>query len=169
MFGLGRKRMAPTGPVPFDFDILIEKPVADVYALVDWADPLNAKRQLGHRVEGEQPSFVLKIDSMPELTFAFEVTEEQKDEVYAFSCDIQPPVGRLKSSTERYTFEPVGDGQCLLRLVNEATFNDGLTMKEFEEELMMMSVATNNGLLKLKVLAEFGLDAAQAVENATFA
>ena len=59
--------------------------------------------------------------------------------------------------------------QCLLRLVNEVTFIEGMTMEEFEQELMTMSVATNDALMKLKVLAELGLDAAKSVENASFA
>ena len=52
MFGWFKKKPVPSGPITFDFDVLIERPPADVYALVDWGDPLNAKRQLGHTVEG---------------------------------------------------------------------------------------------------------------------
>ena len=43
-----------------------------------------------------------------------------------------------------------------------------LTIEEFEQELMTMSVATNNALMKLKVHAELGLDGAKAVEDASF-
>lgn len=168
MFGFLKKQPVPSGPIPFDFEMLIDKPVAEVYALVDWADPGNAKRQLGHRVEGQAPAFVLHLDSMPEHRFFLELTEEKKDEAYAFTCDIQPRVGRLESSHERYTFEPVGETQCLLRLMNEVTFIDGLTMKEFEHELMMVSVACNNALVKLKIHAELGLDAAKAAEDGIF-
>jgi len=49
------------------------------------------------------------------------------------------------------------------------TFIDGMSIGAFEQELMMMSVATNDALMKLKVLAELGLDAAKSVEKATFA
>lgn len=169
MFGMFKGRPVPSGPIPFDFDVLIERPAAEVYPLVDWADPRNAKRQLGHKVEGQSPDFVLHIASMPDHCFALGVTEEKKDEVYAFACDIQPRVGRLKSNHERYSFEAVNETQCLLRLVNEVTFIDGMTMEEFEQELMIMSVATNDALMKLKVHAELGLEAAKAVENASFA
>jgi len=168
MFGIFKKQPVPSGPIPFDFDILIDKPVSEVYPLVDWADPRNAKRQLGHVVEGQSPAFVLHLSSMPENRFALEVTEEKKDEAYAYRCDIQPRVGRLESSHERYTFESVGDTQCLLRLVVEATFIERMTMAEFEEELMMVSVACNNSLAKLKIHAEHGLAAAQNAEHITF-
>lgn len=168
MFGMFKKKPVPSGPIPFDFEVMIDRPAADVYPLVDWADPRNAKRQLGHIVEGQSPHFRLGIASMPDLQFTLDVIEERPGEVYEFSCDIQPRVGRLQSSIERYTFEAVGEGQCLLRLVNQATFIDGMTFAEFEQELMMMSIATNDAIMKLKVLAEMGVDAAKAVEEATF-
>ena len=169
MFGMFKKKPVPSGPITFDFDVLIERPPSEVYALVDWGDPRNAKRQLGHSVEGQSPHFHLLMTSMPDLDFKLDVIEEKAGEVYAYSCDIQPRVGRLVTSVERFIFEPVDDGHCLLRLINDATFIDGMTMREFEQEMMMMSVATNDGLIKLKVMAELGLDAARSVENATFA
>jgi hypothetical protein len=168
MFGMFKNQPVPSGPMTFDFDILIDRPVSDVYPLVDWADPRNAKRQLGHQVEGESPTFVLTLSFMPEHRFNLTVTEEKKDEVYAFDCDIQPRVGRLEASSERYTFEPAGEGQCLLRLIVEATFIDGMTTRDLEEELMMVSVACNNTLAKLKIHAEHGLTAAQNAEHVTF-
>jgi len=169
MFGMFRKKPVPGGPITFDFDVLIERPPAEVYSLVDWADPRNAKRQLGHSVEGRSPHFRLGMTSMPDLQITLDVIEERANEAYAFACDIRPRVGRLESSVERYSFEAAGEGQCLLRLVNEATFVDGMTHRQFEQEMMMMSVATNDAIMKLKVLAELGLDAAKSVENATFA
>ena len=169
MFGMFKKKPVPSGPITFDFDVLIERAPADVYALVDWADARNAKRQLGHSVEGESPHFHLRMSSMPDLDFTLDVIEERPGEVYAYACDIQPRVGRLVTSVERFHFEPVDDGHCRVRLINEATFVDGMTRRQFEQEMMMMSVATNDGLIKLKVMAELGLEAAKSVENATFA
>jgi hypothetical protein len=165
MFGLFKRKTVSPGPIPFDFEIVIERPVADVYALIDWADPKNAKRQLGHRVEGEHPNYVLTINSMPDHRFVLDVTEAVAGEVYAFDCDIQPRVGRLKHSSERYTFEATGEGHTLLRLVNEAEFNEGLTIRQLEQEMMMMAVATNDSLAKLKILAEQGAEAGKSVEN----
>jgi hypothetical protein len=168
MFGMFKKKPVPSGPIPFDFEVMIDRPAAEVYPLVDWADPRNSKRQLGHAVEGQSPHFRLAMTSMPDLRITLEVIEERPGEVYEFSCDIQPRVGRLQSSTERYTFEAVNEQQCLLRLVNQATFIDGMTIDQFEQELMTMSIATNDAIMKLKVLAEMGVDAAKSVENATF-
>ena len=169
MFGMFKKKPVPSGPITFDFDILIERTPADVYALVDWADPRNAKRQLGHSVEGQSPHIHLRMTLMPDLDFKLEVIEEKANEIYAYACDIQPRVGRLVTNVERFIFEPVNGGHCRVRLINEATFIDNMTRREFEQEMMMMSTATNDGLIKLKVMAEAGLDAARAVENATFA
>jgi hypothetical protein len=169
MFGMFKKKPVPSGPITFDFDVLIERSPSEVYALVDWGDPRNAKRQLGHFIEGQSPRFHLRMTSMPDLNFTLDVIEEKAGEVYAYACDIEPRVGRLVTSVERFIFEPVGEGHCLLRLINEATFIDGMNRREFEQEMMMMSVATNDGLMKLKVMAELGLDAARTVENATFA
>ena len=169
MFGLFKKKPVPSGPITFDFDVVIDRPPSEVYRLVDWGDPQNAKRQLGHSVVGRSPHFRLDMTSLPEHEITLDVVEEKPGEVYAYSCDIEPRVGRLETSLERFTFEPVGEGQCLLRLINKATFIDGLNRREFEYEMMLMSVATNDALMKLKVLAEMGLDAAKAVEDATFA
>jgi hypothetical protein len=43
-----------------------------------------------------------------------------------------------------------------------------MSHREFEQEMMMMSVATNDAIMKLKVMAELGLEAAKSVEHATF-
>ena len=168
MFGMFRKKPVPSGPITFDFDVLIERAPAEVYALVDWANPLNAKRQLGHSIEGQSPHFHLRMSSMTDLDFALHVIEENAGAVYAYACDIQPRVGRLVTSLERFIFEPVDGGHCQVRLINEATFIDGMSRREFEQEMMMMSVATNDAIMKLKVLAELGLEAAKSVEHAAF-
>ena len=168
MFGMFKKKPVPGGPITFDFDVMVESPPADVYALVDWADPRNAKRQLGHSVTGQSPHFELGMKALANHQITFEVLEETPGQVYAFTCDIQPRVGRLVASTDRYTFEDAGHGKCLLRLVNEATFTEGISHREFEQEMIKMSVATNDAIMKLKVLAELGLEAAKSVEYATF-
>lgn len=168
MFGLFKRRPVQSGPITFDFDILIERPVEEVYPLIDWADPRNAKRQLGHKVEGDGSRLVLTMAEMPEHRFNFDITEAKPNEVYAYSCDIQPRVGRLAHGHESYSFERTEEGHCLLRLVNTVQFVDGLSKRELEHEMMVMSVATSDALAKLKIMAELGFDAAKAVENASF-
>ena len=62
--------------------------------------------------------------------------------------------------------EPIGEDRCKLRLTTVATFQSGLTMKIFEQELAMMTVACQRGLIKLKVHAELGVEAVRAVDSA---
>lgn len=49
MFGLFKRREEPAGPFEFSHSIEIERPAAEVYALIDWGDARNAKRALGTR------------------------------------------------------------------------------------------------------------------------
>jgi hypothetical protein len=168
MFDFLKPKPAPEGPVTFDFDIEIERAASEVYALLDWADPRNAKRQLGSDVvpvEDMPGRFRLYLEAMPAHVFEIAVTEAVPDQTYAFECEIEPSVGRLVSSREVYTFEALGPDRCLLRLVNTATLVDGMKMKDFEFELMQLSVACHNALAKLKIHAEQGAEAVRAVEG----
>ncbi len=158
---------APEGPMQFDVAVEIEKPAADVYALLDWADPRNAKRELGHRIEpldGEPKRFRLIMTEMPEHRFDMTMLSEVPGQAYAFVTDIQPPVGRLESDEEHYSLEPLGEGRCKLKLTTIAVFRSGLNMREFEQELAMMTMACHRALIKLKLHAEQGLEAVKALE-----
>ena len=169
MFGLLKRKPdpAPEGPVQFDVAVEIEKPAAEVYALLDWADPRNAKRQLGHHIEaleGEPKRFRLIMTEMPEHRFDMTMLSEEPGRAYAFVTDIQPPVGRLDSDEEHYSLEPLGEGRCNLKLTTIAVFRRGLNMREFEQELAMMMMACQRALIKLKLHAEEGLEAVKALE-----
>ena len=167
MFGMFKRNLAPEGPIQFDVAVEVERPAADVYALIDWADPRNSKRQLGHSVtalEGEPKRFRLIMAEMPEHRFDMTILEEVQDRAYAFVTDIQPRVGRLESDEEHYSIEPLGADRCNLRLHCVATFRSGLTMKQLQQELAMMSAACQRALIKLKLHAEQGLEALQALE-----
>lgn len=166
MFDRLRKRES-SGPILFELDLLIERPVEEVYPLVDWADSRNARRQLGDGVEGDGRRFVLTMTDMPDLRFHLDVSEARPSEVYAYTCDIRPKVGKLDFTSERFEFEHVDQDHCLIRLRNEAKFVDGLTAVEMKHELWMMTMASNDALLKLKVMAELGVNAARALENKT--
>jgi uncharacterized protein YndB with AHSA1/START domain len=129
MFGLLKSKPAPEGPVEFDLAVEVDRPAAEVYPLIDWADPRNAKRELGHRVDGidgQRDRFRLTMTEMPDHRFDLTVTEVVPGQTYAFTCDIAPRVGRLVSTAERYSFEPIGGERCKLRLTTVATFNNGL-------------------------------------------
>jgi len=168
MFGLFRPKMAPGGPVDFDFDIEIARPAADVYPLIDWADPRNAKRQLGNAVvpvEGESGRFEMILNGLPDHRFEIVVTEAGPHRVYEFASRIVPRIGRLVASKERYTLEPLGSDRCRLRLVTSAEFAEGLRMREFQLELCRMSAAVHSALEKFRIHAEHGLGAGKAVED----
>ena len=169
MFGLFRRKpdLAPEGPIEFDVALEVERSAAEVYALIDWADARNAKRQLGHSItplDGDPKRFLLIMTEMPEHRFDMTVLKEVQDRAYAFVTDIQPRVGRLETDEEHYSLEPIGEDRCQLRLRCIVTFRSGLTMKELEQELMMMGSACQRALIKLKLHAEQGLDAVQALE-----
>lgn len=165
-----KPKMAPEGPATFDYDIAIDASAEDIYALLDWADPKNAKRQLGETVRempGEDDSWQLVIGSYPDLgdmTFDMTVTEACPHRVYAFEGALPEGTGRLVSTHERYTIEPREGGGCELRLVCEATFRP-MKLKHYAEEIGLMMVATHNALAKLKLHAEQGPEAVIAVKD----
>lgn len=167
MFGLFKRKAAPDGPIRFEVGVEVERPAADIYALLDWADPRNAKRQLGHSVtqlNGDPKRFRLIMTEMPEHRFDMTVLSEIPHSHYAFITDIQPPVGRLVSDEEHYSIEPLGVERCKLKLTTIAIFRSGLSMREFEQELAMMTAACQRALIKLKLHAEEGLEALRALE-----
>jgi len=170
MFGLRKPEPAPEGPVEFIVRIEVARPAADVYRLIDWADPANAKVEQGHSVvplndDGRQ--FRLVMEGMEDLCFTMTVVEEQPGRRYAYSTDISPPVGRLEASEEHYRVDPIDDDRCMLELKTNATFQRGLNMKQFEQELAMMSHACQRGVAKLKLHAEQGVDAVHAFDRQT--
>lgn len=168
MFGLFKPKPAPEGPIKLTFSVLVERPPADVYPLIDWADPRNAKRQLGHSVaaiDGSSSHFRLIMTEMPEHNFDMKVSDATPGSSYRFSTDINPRVGRLEASEEHYQLAPAGDGQCELTLTISATFFTGLNQKEFKQEVLMVGVACHNALHKLKVHAEEGVEGVRALET----
>ena len=168
MFGISRKEFAePMGPYGFSHCVEIARPATEVYPLLDWADPRNAKRALGNkveRIEGERERYRLHLDLVPDHRFEMIVTEAVPGRTYAFENAITPPVGRLVSSHETYTVEPRGDAACVLSLEMSATFLGGLSDAEIAMEVLMMTVSCGNALEKLKTQAEQGVDAVHAIE-----
>jgi hypothetical protein len=168
MFGLFKPKLAPQEPVEFIVSIEITSPVEDVYALIEWSNPLNAKRQLGNRVKeiGESgKQFVLVLEGLPDYDFEITVTDSSPGSAYAFDCVIEPTIGNLASAHESYHFEPSENGGCVLSLTTTANFVEGLTMDQFEEEIGMMAASSQSALEKLRIHAEHGLSAMRAVED----
>ncbi|BDI61623.1 SRPBCC family protein [Qipengyuania nanhaisediminis] len=170
MFGLFKPRPAPEGPVEFAASVEIARPASEVYALIDWADPRNAKRATGNeivRIEGQDGRFDMAMPFLPDLTFEFIVTEAVPHSIYAFGCVIRPGSGAMAHSHERYEFEDLGDNRCRVDLLTKASFVEGLSMREFSEEIATMSAAVQSALQKLKLQAEHGADVAKALEENT--
>ena len=167
MFGLFKRNQELAGPFEFEHSIEIDRPAAEVYPLLDWADPRNAKRALGNKVErvaSAPDRYRLLLDLVPDHTFEMIVTAAVPGEVYAFANEITPPVGRLVASHETYDIEPLGEDKCRLGLKVVATFVGGLSDKKLAVEAITMAVSCENALAKLKVQAESGVDAVHAIE-----
>jgi len=166
MFGLLKKRnVEPFGPCVFEHSVEIEKPAAEVYGMVDWADPRNAKRALGNKVEELAPNeFRLHLDMVPDHRFVMIVTEAVPGKIYAYDAEITPPVGRLVACKEAYTVEPLSEGSCKLGLTTTAWFQGGMSEEAMAMEIVMMGTAGQNGVAKLKIQAEQGVEAVHAIE-----
>ena len=169
MFGSLKRKVEPVGPFEFEHSIEIARPAAEIYAMVDFGDPANAKRALGHKVErlGNAPDrYRLWFDLVPDHRFEMTVTEAVPGQSYAFETDIIPSIGRLVSSSERYTVEPLDEGSCRLSLMTTAYFQGGLSEEDMAVEVVMMGMAGQNGLAKLQIQAELGVEAVHAIEAA---
>lgn len=167
MFGRLKRKPDPIGPFEFGHAVEIARPCAEVYGLIDWGDPRNAKRALGNKVErvgGAPERFRLWLDLVPGHAFEMVVAETVPGKVYAFETEVIPPIGRLASSRERYRLEPLGEGACRLVLTVSASFAGGLSDEAVAMEVMMMTAACENALAKLKLHAEQGVEAVHAFE-----
>lgn len=162
---------APQGPVTFDFEVEIEAAAEDIYALVDFADPRHAKRQLGHSVEQLDAApdvFALVMTEMPDAQFVQTVTEAAAPRSYAYRCDPRPQQGRLQWTHERFTIAPQDDGICLVTLLVEARFDEPLPVDEYTHHVTLMAMGCNAMVEKLKLHAEQGPEAVRAFERREF-
>ena len=170
MFGLFKPKLAPEGPVEIGAEVEINKPVSEVYALIDWADERNAKRATGNhvtQVEGKPDRFDMVMPFLDDLTFEFLVTEAVPHAKYAFGCVIRPECGNLAHNHESYEFEALGEDKCRVILTTSVTFVEGLRMRDFTKEVATMAASVQSALQKLKLQAELGADVAKALEENT--
>ncbi|MEP2235225.1 MAG: SRPBCC family protein [Alteripontixanthobacter sp.] len=168
MFGLFKPKLAPQGPVEFQCDIEIAAPASEVYALINWADPRNAKRALGNEVtavDGDEERYELVLHNVPGHTFHIEVIHAVPNREYVFDCMVDPVIGAMQSTRETYRIEPVDEQSCVLTLINETQFAEGLRMREFQCHVGQMAASSQSALEKLRIQAEFGLDALKSVED----
>jgi hypothetical protein len=172
MFGLFKRgaaaECAPDDPMELKVAIEIDRPAAEVYALLDWADERNQMRARGNIVRREcvQPEiYRLWYDRAPDLNFLFTVVVAEPGRKYEFRGDIVPPVGRRLGAVESYALEPIGDDCCRVTFANTIHHVPGLTRAEWQDELAKSSSAAAGGLVKLKLQAEQGVAALEDFER----
>ena len=168
MFGLFKPKLALEGPYPFEIEGEIAARAADVYALLDFADPRNAMRARGATITavgGAGQRFVMTLPQVPDLDFHIDVIEAEAPNHYTYAITIDPPVGRMAASTESYTVSDIPGGGCRVRLENAVTFQHGLREKDVPEEFGMVTVALYKTVAKLKLQAEQGVEAVLALDE----
>ena len=168
MFGLFKPKLAPEGPYPFEIEGEIEASAAEVFALLDFADPRNAMKARGATivpVEGNGQRFLMKLPQTPDLNFHIDVIEAEAPNHYAYAITVDPLVGRMAASTESYTVTDNPGGGCRVHLVNAVTFQQGLREKDLPEEFGRVTVALYRTLGKLKLQAEQGVEAVLALDE----
>jgi hypothetical protein len=171
MFGLFKPKMAPTGPHTFSIEVDVAVTAADFYSLVDFADPRNAQVARGGSIvakDGGGRRFLMKVTAVDDLDFHVDVIEAEAPNHYAYAIVIEPLVGRLAASTEAFTIWDVPTGGCRVRLDNTVTFQEGFKMRDVEQEFALVTRATLDGLAKLKLQAEQGVEAVHALERCQF-
>jgi uncharacterized protein YndB with AHSA1/START domain len=168
MFGLFRTRVVPSCPFEFTDEVVIERSAEQVYALLDWADQRNAMRARGHVVtqpDGEEDTFVMRLDGLPNHAFGMIVTEAVPHSCYAFTIAATPTLGRIAQSHEHYTLTALDEGRCKVRIVNTAFFVERMPLKHLPEEELKVSAGCHNALAKLKIQAEGDAAAVEAVSG----
>ena len=171
MFGLFKPKPAPPGRHTFTVEVDIAVSAAELFALVDFADPRNALRARGASVEakdGEGRRFLMKLPRLDDLDFHIDVIEAEAANHYTYAIVIDPLVGRLAASTEAYTIWDAPGGGCRVRFENTVTFQDGMLARHVEPEFAMVTMASVNALGKLKLQAEQGVAAILAFEEQQF-
>lgn len=170
MLGLFKCNPAPLGPAEIGFSLEIERPAREVYALIDWADPRNAKRAAGNQVRsvaGAPDRFELTMPMLGDLSIEIHVREAFPHTRYAYDCVIQPPLGHLTSRYEAYDIAPQGAKRCVVSLLTVASFAEGLSKREYTEEVATMTAHVQSTMHKLKLQAEHGAEYAKAIEGST--
>ena len=154
-------------PVQFADDVVIEQPAEAVYALIGWASPDNAYRARGSSVaavDGPADQYCMIMEELPGHRFDIFLTHAVPGELYGFGIIAVPTFGRMARSHELFTIEPLSPLSCRLSIVNTVLFAP-MRVTDMAEEQLRVSAANHNGLAKLKLQAEQGVDAVRAVAN----
>jgi hypothetical protein len=160
MFGLFKKKPVPKGPVTLTAGIDVRASAAEIYALLDFSNTRNAKRQLGDLVEpieGRPDRYMLVESAMPHVDFVINVTDEVPGEIYGYTTIAMPRFGNIVSMHDLYEIESEGPKHCAVELTQSITLIDGLDRKQFMDEMMIMTKVNYDMLDRLKSYAENGV------------
>lgn len=165
MLGWFKRKPAPEGPVQIMAAIEVGTSAEAFFDLLDFDSPTNAKTLLGHSVIAVGPDqYALVMNFLPDLVFEITVEERQVPACYAYRTPIPAGVGPLLWTMERFDVEPIGPDSCAVHLLTTGEFRPGLSMREYEAEVAKLSLAVQNAMMKLKILAEGGIDQVKAFE-----
>ena len=166
MFGVFKKKMAPQEPVELAAVVPVDATPERFFGLVDFSDPANAKRELGHEVrQTGDGNFVLVMSFMPDLEFPIVVEKCERPVLYAYSTQMPEGVGNLVRSEESYQIETSEDGGCIVVLTMKAELQPGLTMREYNREIDMLTLSLQNSMAKMKLHAEGGIEDVREFER----
>lgn len=165
MFGLFAKKTKEPTVVEMISEVEIDALCKDVFSALDLYSGTNRYRARGWRmeeVEGEAGTFHAVNPEMPEPEFYF--TEEERSPGVRIVISTRfaegVVVGSVMEGRSHYTLTPLGDGRCSVELQERTTLVAGLTKKRLGEEHMMLAIAVNDDLMRLKALIEQGAEAA---------
>lgn len=165
MFSFFKPKPAPEGPVVFEVETDIGCSANQLYRIVDFGDEQCWKREVGTVNKVSDREFAMELDLVPDMVFKLHILEEDPGKVYRYECVMEPRGGRLVTCTEGYAITDAGPDRCIVKLSAEAIFEDGLTFKQWQQEVEMMAMAVNNSLGKLKVHVEDGVDRIREIEK----
>ncbi|GGD60256.1 hypothetical protein GRI62_00250 [Erythrobacter arachoides] len=164
MFGLFRNRQpVPDGPIIVSHSTIIDCHPELLYRTVDFGDERCWKKEVGSVARTGPDSFVMTLDMAPDLVFPVRVLEALPEEAYTYECTIEPKVGRLVKSTERYDMSAEGDATHVT-LTMLAEMDAGMSRRERAQEMKMLGVAGGNALAKLKIHVEQGVRMIREIE-----
>lgn len=169
MFGFNKKKRLIEGPIDFTAEVEIGCPAAVVFPLIDLSDPRFRHAQTGaqvRRVEGLDNRYEMIVEGFDDAVFQFNVLMREPNARYAIEARMEPQLFALVKSIETYAIQPIGDNACRVILTTSATFDDDLSDEDIAGEMAMMSQAVMAEMEKLKVLAEGGVEALKAMEEA---
>ena len=166
MFGLFKRKMAPEGPFEFTDEIRIERPMAAVYRLLDWSDPLNAQKAQGDMLTPGDGAgqWRLVVTGLENHEYLIALVASEMPVRYVYDCNVVPMIGRLVRTREAYSLAPLAGGACMVKLAVTAQLVPRLTARQFAHEEKLLSASCYNAVARLKIHAEKGADAARDAE-----